>query len=120
MVSHLLETHFYIWLAAFPAILGLVGLGLSWFGENLLTVAILLFIWGYVSTAAQVAWWTWLSKALPEDAEKGGGMMVAVTQLGITCGAVIGGAVFDTAGPAAEFTASGIILLLAARIALGL
>lgn len=49
-------------------------------GQSSITVAVLLFGWGLISTAAPVVWWTWLSKALPDDAEAGGGLMVAVIQ----------------------------------------
>ena len=28
--------------------------------------------WGLICTAAPVGWWTWLSKMLPEDAERAG------------------------------------------------
>ncbi len=37
----------------------------------------------------------WLSKALPDDAEAGGGLMVAALQLAIALGASSGGLLFD-------------------------
>jgi predicted MFS family arabinose efflux permease len=45
-----------------------------------------------------VGWGTWLSRTLPEDAEAGGGLQVAVIQLAITGGAAIGGTLFDAIG----------------------
>jgi predicted MFS family arabinose efflux permease len=33
-----------------------------------------------------VGWWNWIAQALPEDAEAGGGLMVAVIQLTIALG----------------------------------
>ena len=40
--------------------------------------------WGLIGTAVPVAWWTWLSRTLPDDTEGGGGLMVAVIQLYVT------------------------------------
>jgi hypothetical protein len=62
--------------------------------EPIATVA-LLAAWGLIGTPAPVGWGTWLSKALPEDAEAGGGLMVATIQLAITAGASVGGLLFD-------------------------
>jgi predicted MFS family arabinose efflux permease len=58
-------------------------------------VAVLLVAWGFFATAAPVGWGTWLSRTLPDDAEAGGGLQVAVIQLAITLGATIGGLLFD-------------------------
>jgi len=74
---------------------------------------VLLAAWGLVGTAAPVAWWTWLSRVLPDDAEAGGGLMVAVIQLAIAIGATAGGVVFDSSGPNATFLTSAGILVLA-------
>ena len=66
--------------------------------------------WGLIGTAAPVAWWTWMSKVLPEDAEAGGGLMVAVIQLAITAGASLGGFLFDSSGYGSAFTAAAVLL----------
>ena len=85
--------------------LGLVALGaLAW------PTALLLGLWGLVGTALPVAWWTWLSRTLPDDAEAGGGLMVAVVQLAITLGAAGGGMLFDLGGHRATFVASAALL----------
>ena len=57
------------------------------------------------------------TRTLPEDAEAGGGLMVAVIQLAITLGAIIGGLVLDVQGPVAAFAISAAILALAAAAA---
>lgn len=49
-------------------------------GASFMFVGPLLALWGLVATPAPVAWGLWLSKALPDDAETGGGLMVAVIQ----------------------------------------
>lgn len=56
-------------------------------------------------------------RSLPQDAEAGGGLMVAVIQLAITLGAVLGGVLFDFSGYQLTFAASAVILLLAAQLA---
>jgi predicted MFS family arabinose efflux permease len=70
----------------------------------------LLALWGFVGTAAPVGWWTWVSKALPDEAEAGGGLMVAVVQLAITAGAASGGLLFDHGGHEITFTFSALVL----------
>ena len=79
--------------------------------------AILLAVWGLIATSAPVAWWTWLAKALPDDAEAGGGLIVAIIQLAITLGATLGGLLFDSHGYSATFSASALLLLTAALLA---
>ncbi|MFP3334239.1 MFS transporter, partial [Pseudomonas sp. SIMBA_064] len=69
---------------------------------------------GPVATCAPVGWFTWLARALPHDAEAGGGLMVAVIQLAITAGATVGGVLYDGMGYQATFVASGVFLLVAA------
>jgi predicted MFS family arabinose efflux permease len=73
--------------------------------------------WGLIGTAAPVAWWTWVTKALPDEAEAGGGLMVAVIQLAITLGAALGGMLFDGWGYQATFLASAVLLFSSALIA---
>ena len=99
-----------------PAGLALIGLALIGLGRDGLATGILLALWGLVGTAAPVAWWTWLSRTLPDDAEAGGGLMVAAIQLAITLGAAAGGLLFDAGGYRATFGASALILLAAAAV----
>jgi predicted MFS family arabinose efflux permease len=59
-----------------------------------------------------------MSKVLPDDAEAGGGLMVAVIQLSITLGASVGGLLFDSIGYRSSFGASVVFLCLSAVVAL--
>lgn len=77
-----------------------------------LPTAILLTLWGIVGTGTPVAWWTWVARRFPDDAEAAGGLLVAVVQLAITLGAAGGGLLFDAAGYRATFLASAIVLVL--------
>ncbi len=118
VIGRVIETGLNRTLVAIPAIMAAVAVALALFGGSTAAVALLLGVWGFVGTAAPVAWWTWLARTVPGDAEAGGGLMVAIVQLAITLGATGGGIVFDTAGPAPEFLASAGLLVLATLSAL--
>jgi predicted MFS family arabinose efflux permease len=113
LIGRVIETGLNRTLVAIPAIMAAVAIALALFGGSTAIVAMLLGVWGFVGTAAPVAWWTWLARTVPGDAEAGGGLMVAIVQLAITLGATGGGIVFDAAGPAPEFLASAGLLVLA-------
>ncbi|HYE58837.1 MAG TPA: MFS transporter [Rhodothermales bacterium] len=112
LIGRVLDDRLHATLAVIPALMAAVAVALAAFGTSTWTVAALLAVWGVLSTAAPVAWSTWLTRALPNDAESGGGLMVAVIQLGITVGATVGGVVFDGLGPAATFLISAGLLAL--------
>ncbi|GLK79175.1 MFS transporter [Methylopila turkensis] len=100
-----------------PSVMALVAVALAVLGTSFWPTAALLGIWGLVSTAAPVAWSTWLTRTVPDDAEIGGGLMVAVIQLAITIVAAAGGLVYDATGPVIDFWSSGAVLVLAAVLA---
>ncbi|MGI4730550.1 MAG: MFS transporter [Janthinobacterium lividum] len=100
-------------LIVLPAVMAAVAVALSVFGTSQPMTIVLLAIWGFAGTSAPVAWWTWLSRTVPDAAEAGGGLFVAVVQLAITLGATVGGVMFDAAGAAPELLASGGILVAA-------
>lgn len=104
-------------LVAAPAVMAAIAVMLAMFGASVTAVMCLLALWGLVSSAA-VAWWTWVTRAAPDDAETGGGLMVAVIQLAITVGATIGGVAFDRLGAAPEFVGAALILAMAAVLAI--
>lgn len=106
----LLRRRLHVLLAAPSFLLALIAFALIAFGASPPAAAGLLAVWGLISTAAPVAWWTWVSKTLPDDAEAGGGLMVAVIQLAITLGAALGGFLVDSRGYAVAFGAAGAIL----------
>jgi predicted MFS family arabinose efflux permease len=116
LIGRLLGNHLYLVLIGLPAIMALVAWVLSQWGGSLPVTGAMLALWGLAGTAAPVAWWSWLAKTLPYDAEAGGAMMVAVIQLAIALGATVGGMVYDHLGPHFEFAFSGLILALAAAL----
>jgi predicted MFS family arabinose efflux permease len=119
VIGRVLDHRLHVTLGVLPAIMAAVAVGLAILGGSTWMTAGLLAIWGFVSTAAPVAWWTWLTRTAPDNAEVGGGLMVAVIQLAITLGATIGGVAYDAVGAAPEFLGSAAILALAALTAFG-
>jgi predicted MFS family arabinose efflux permease len=113
-----LERSLYGLLVAMPLAMAAIAAGLVAAGHCTGGVAVLLLLWGLVGTAAPVAWWTWVSRVLPGEAEAGGGLMVAVVQLAITLGAGLGGILFDRWGYQAAFLASAALLVSSALAAL--
>jgi predicted MFS family arabinose efflux permease len=61
-----------------------------------------------------VGWWVWIARTLPQDAEAGGGLMVAVVQLSIALGSTLGGFLFDGSGYQSAFAFSAGLLLVGA------
>lgn len=105
-------------LIAIPLLMAVIAMALIAFGSSTVITAVLLGLWGLVATAAPVGWWTWLARTLPDAAEAGGGLMVAVVQFAIASGAIIGGVLFDMSGYRATFESSAGLLIVAAVLAL--
>lgn len=111
IVSTLLNARFYQTLIMIPLLMAAIAGTLLLVGHSIWAVAVLLSLWGLLATAAPTGWWTWIARTLPEDAETGGGLMVAVIQLSIALGSTAGGLVFDSLGWLSTFGLSGILLL---------
>lgn len=117
LIGAFLKEGLYRTLTGIPALMAVIAGALLTFGHQVAVTAVLLGLWGLVATAAPVGWWTWLARALPRDAEAGGGLMVAVIQLAIMLGATLGGLLFDLRGYQATFGASAALLALGALLA---
>lgn len=116
VIGRFLKMGFYRTLIIIPVVMAAIALTLIAIGASLTAVAVLLGAWGLVATAAPVGWWTWVARTLPEDAEAGGGLMVAVIQLSIAMGSTVGGVLFDSIGYQGTFLASAVLLLVAAAV----
>lgn len=113
IIAAFLNARFYQTLMAIPLLMAIIAGMLILTGYSVWIVALLLGLWGLLATAAPTGWWTWLARTLPEDAEAGGGLMVAVIQLSIALGSTAGGMVFDNVGWQSTFGMSAILLLSA-------
>ncbi|QMR78124.1 MFS transporter [Enterobacter sp. RHBSTW-00175] len=113
IVARVLNAAFYPTLMAIPLLMAAIAGALILAGHSVWMVAVLSAVWGMLATAAPTGWWTWLARTLPDDAEAGGGLMVAVIQLCIALGSTVGGMVFDHSGWQSTFAMSGLLLLSA-------
>ncbi|ENU91280.1 hypothetical protein F971_03187 [Acinetobacter vivianii] len=114
VISLLLKPAFYPTLIFIPVIMAVIALALVMFGTWTIIVAVLLGLWGLLATAAPVGWWSWIARTLPENAEAGGGLMVAVIQFAIALGSVLGGILFDHSGYQMTFIMSAVLLVISA------
>ncbi|MDT9673583.1 MFS transporter [Pseudomonas sp. JV414] len=117
LIEAFLKNGLHRTLIVIPILMATIALALVSFGSSAATTTVLLGLWGLVATAAPVGWWTWLARTLPEAAEAGGGLMVAIIQLAIASGATVGGLVFDSSGYRATFELSAALLGVAAALA---
>ncbi|MGV6985948.1 MFS transporter [Providencia hangzhouensis] len=114
LINRVLKIGFYQTLIAIPLLMASIAVSLIFFGYSSLTSIVLLSIWGFIATAAPVGWWSWIPRIFSNSAEAGGGLMVAVIQLSIACGASMGGIIFDLMGYESTFAVSALFLVVAA------
>jgi len=113
IVSKFLSKGIYRVLITIPLVMTAAVASFILFGHLFWAVAVTAGVWGLFSTAAPTGWWSWLADSLPNDAEAGGGLMVAIIQLSIALGSTVGGVVFDHFSWQATFILSGGLLIIA-------
>ncbi|CAI0844073.1 MFS transporter [Serratia quinivorans] len=118
LIGIFLKSTFYLTLIAIPLLMAAIAGALIAFGHSVWIVTPLLGFWGLIATASPTGWWTWIARTLPEDAEAGGGLMVAIVQLSIALGSTLGGFAFDHSGYQSTFTISIVLLVIAAALTL--
>lgn len=116
VIGPFIKRGLYRTLVVIPVLMAAIAVMLIYVGSGAATAAVLLGGWGLMATAAPVGWWSWIAQTLPDDAEAGGGLMVAVIQLAIALGSTVGGMLFDSSGYRSTFLFSAIVLLLAAYL----
>ena len=99
-----------------PLLMSVLAAGLVAFGSDPLVTAGLVALWGFAFSIVPIGWSTWITRTVPEDAESGGGLFIATTQLAITLGAVVGGIAIDSSGAVGAIVVSGILLLLSSPV----
>ncbi|EBS6151646.1 MFS transporter [Salmonella enterica subsp. enterica serovar Inganda] len=115
-IGAVLKKGLYLTLTVISSLMAIIAVTLILAGHHLWLIASLLGFWGLIATAAPTGWWTWIARTLPEDAEAGGGLMVAVIQLSIALGSTLGGLAFDHAGWQSTFVLSSGLLIVAAGL----
>jgi predicted MFS family arabinose efflux permease len=118
IIGTFLKRGLYRTLIAIPIMMAAIALTLIPFGGQIGAAAMLLGLWGLLATAAPVGWWSWIVQAIPQNAEAGGGLMVAVIQMAIALGSTVGGLLFDSNGYQGAFVASAAMLLIASFLSL--
>lgn len=86
IITPFLNARFYQTLMNIPLMMATIAGALLLAGQHPWAVAGLLSLWGMLATATPTGWWTWPARTLPEDAEAGKSLMVAVIQLSIAIG----------------------------------
>jgi len=118
VIGRVLQRSLYGTLIGAPALMSILAAGLLLFGHLLPATVVLFSLWGLISISVPVGWWSWLAKTLPGNAETGGALMVAVIQLSIGFGSMIGGVLWDGfSGASGTFILSSALLLAAASCA---
>ncbi|VVP12674.1 MFS transporter [Pseudomonas fluorescens] len=116
LIGSVLKRSLYGTLSTISLLMAVVAVALIPAGTWVIAVAVFLGLWGFIATAAPVGWWSWIARALPDHAEAGGGLMVAIVQLSIALGSTVGGVLFDALGYQSTFIASAAMLMLAALL----
>jgi DHA1 family purine ribonucleoside efflux pump-like MFS transporter len=116
LAGFMLERSLRMTLLLMPLAMGAIALALVALGRAPIADALLVALWGMAFGAVPVAWTTWITKTVPDEAESGGGLIVAAVQFAITLGAAAGGLVFDHAGASGVFVGAGAVLLVAAAM----
>ena len=118
LAGFLLERSLRLTLALMPLLIGVAGLGLAGLHAGLPLEIALVALWGLAFGTIPVAWSTWLARAVPDEAESGGGLIVAAVQLAITFGAAGGGVIYALSGVAGVFVTGGALMLATTAVVL--
>jgi predicted MFS family arabinose efflux permease len=118
IAGRLLERSLRLTLMSMPLLMAILGLGLVALGRDPMAASFMVGFWGLAFGAVPVAWSTWLTRTVPDQAESAGGLLVAAIQLAIAMGAGAGGGILDISSVTGVFAASSATLLLAALMIL--
>lgn len=116
LAGWLMERSLRVTLILMPALVGVTAFGMIWLPVELPGLTILVVFWGLAFGGVPVAWSNWVARAVPDQAETAGGMVVASVQSSIATGAALGGLVFGSSGVTGVFVTAGAVMLLAALV----
>jgi len=114
LAGWLMERSLRATLIIMPALVGIAALSMIWLPVQATGLTMLVALWGLAFGGVPVAWSNWVARAVPDQAETAGGMVVASVQSSIAAGAALGGVVFGLGGVTGVFIAAGSVMLLAA------
>lgn len=113
----LLKKNLWLTLWLVPLLMSVLALAAVAFGGSVIVISLIVALWGFSFGTIPVGWSTWLTQSVPDEAESGGGILVAAIQIAMTLGAALGGAIFDASGISLVFVFSGVVLLAATVVA---
>jgi predicted MFS family arabinose efflux permease len=113
LAGRLLQRSLRLTLMIMPLLMAILALGLVALGRDPTAVSFMVGVWGLAFGAVPVAWSTWLTRMVSDQAESAGGLLVAAIQLAIATGAAAGGGILDISSVTGVFVGSSAILLLA-------
>ncbi|SDV47252.1 MFS transporter [Chitinasiproducens palmae] len=116
LAGWLLERSLHRTMVIMPALVGVAALGMVILPVHLPGMVLLVALWGVAFGGVPVAWSNWVARAVPDQAESAGGMVVASVQSSIAAGAAAGGVMFGLGGIAGVFVTAGVVMLLAALV----
>ena len=120
IAGFLLERSVRLTLGLMPLLVAAAGLGLPFLAGGLPVQVLLVALWGLAFGTIPVGWSTWLARAVPDETESGGGLIVAAVQVAITVGAAGGGAIYALTGVAGVFVTGGVLMLATSLVVNGL
>lgn len=116
LAGWLMERSLLATLVLMPALVGVAAFGMIWLPVEETGLMLLVALWGLAFGGVPVAWSNWVARAVPDQAETAGGMVVAAVQSSIAAGAALGGMVFGFGGVNGVFVAAGAVMLCAALV----
>lgn len=114
LVGLILEKQLRFVLMTVPFTMSIVAVLLVLFGQSIWAASVFVAIWGFLFGAVPVAWSTWVARAVTDEAESAGGLLVAIIQFAIMTGAALGGYAFHMIGIQGLYLCSAAILMIAA------
>lgn len=116
LAGWLMERSLRATLVLMPAVVGIAAFGMISLPIQGTGMMLLVALWGLAFGGVPVAWSNWVARAIPDQAETAGGMVVASVQSSIAAGAALGGVVFGFGGVTGVFITAGTVMLIAALV----
>ena len=116
LAGWLMEYSLRTTLVLMPALVGIAAYFMVWLPVQITGLMFLIVLWGLAFGGVPVAWSNWVARAVPDQAETAGGMVVASVQSSIAAGAALGGLVFGFGGVTGVFLIAGSVMLFAALV----
>ncbi|MBK0000682.1 MFS transporter [Erwinia sp. S38] len=116
LAGWLMEKSLRLTLIVMPALVGFAALSMILLPVHETVLMLLVALWGMAFGGVPVAWSNWVARAVPDQAETAGGMVVAAVQSSIAAGAALGGLLFGFSGVNGVFITSGCLMFIAAVV----